>query len=100
MDIVDPNIEAYLERLLPPREPVVAEMEALAEKIRFPIVGPLVGRLLHQLTLIHHAERIAEFGSGFGYSAYWFAKGLPKTGKVICTEGSADRIGQGTDFLT
>ncbi|WDT70505.1 MAG: O-methyltransferase [Candidatus Manganitrophus sp.] len=99
MDIVDPAIEDYLLSLLPQREPVVAEMEALAEKIHFPIVGPLVGRLLYQLTLVHHAERIAELGSGFGYSAYWFAKGLPKTGKVICTEGSADRIRQGTDFL-
>lgn len=99
MDIVHPAIEDYLLSLLPPREPVVAEMEALAEKIHFPIVGPLVGRLLYQLTLVHHAERIAELGSGFGYSAYWFAKGLPKTGKVICTEGSADRIRQGTDFL-
>lgn len=98
-DIVDQKIEDYLLRLLPPREPVVAEMEALAEKIRFPIVGPLVGRLLYQLTLIHHAERIAELGSGFGYSAYWFAKGLLKTGRVICTEGSADRIRQGIDFL-
>ncbi len=99
MDIVHPAIEDYLLSLLPPREPVVAEMEALAEKIRFPIVGPLVGRLLYQLTSIHHAERIAELGSGFGYSAYWFAKGVSKTGKVICTEGSADRIRQGTDFL-
>lgn len=99
MDIVDPAIEDYLHHLLPPREPVVAEMEALAEKINFPIVGPLVGRLLYQLTLIHHAEKIAELGSGFGYSAYWFAKGLSKTGKVICTEGSADRIRQGQDFL-
>ncbi|TAK08653.1 MAG: O-methyltransferase [Candidatus Manganitrophaceae bacterium] len=99
MDIVDPKIEGYLEHLLPPREPVVAEMEALAEKNHFPIIGPLVGRFLYQLTLIHHAARIAELGSGFGYSAYWFAKGLPKTGKVICTEGSADRIRQGVEFL-
>lgn len=74
-------------------------MEALAEKRHFPIVGPLVGRLLYQLALIHRAERVLELGSGFGYSAYWFAKGLPKTGRVICTEGSADRIRQGVDFL-
>ena len=99
MDIVHPEIEGYLHHLLPSREPVVAEMEALAEKIHFPIVGPLVGRLLYQLALIHRAERVLELGSGFGYSAYWFAKGLPKTGRVICTEGSADRIGQGVEFL-
>lgn len=99
MNIVDPEIEEYLLRLLPPREPVAAEMEALAEKIRFPIVGPLVGRLLYQLALIHRAERIGEFGSGFGYSAYWFAKGLSKGGKVVCTEGSAERVLQGKEFL-
>lgn len=99
MDIVHPEIEGYLHHLLPPREPVVAEMEALAEKNHFPIVGPLVGRFLYQLALVHRAERVLELGSGFGYSAYWFAKGLPKTGRVICTEGSADRIAQGIDFL-
>lgn len=99
MDIIHPEIEGYLYHLLPAREPVVAEMETLAEKIHFPIVGPLVGRLLYQLALIHRAERVLELGSGFGYSAYWFAKGLSKTGRVICTEGSADRIGQGVEFL-
>jgi predicted O-methyltransferase YrrM len=100
VEIVHPEIEGYLHHLLPPREPVVAEMEALAEKNHFPIVGPLVGRFLYQLALIHRAERVLELGSGFGYSAYWFAKGLPKTGQVLCTEGSADRIRQGVDFLT
>ena len=99
MDMIDPAIEDYLHHLLPPREPVAAEMEALDEKNRFPIVGPLVGNLLRELALIHHAERVLELGSGFGYSAYWFAKGLSKTGRVICTEGSADRIRQGVDFL-
>lgn len=99
LDIVDPRIEAYLRSLLPPREPVMAEMEALAEKNRFPIVGPLVGRFLHQVALLHGAQRILELGSGFGYSAYWFAKAIPKNGKVICTEGSADRARSGIDFL-
>jgi predicted O-methyltransferase YrrM len=36
------------------------------------------------------AKKILEMGSGFGYSAYWFAGGLKKGGKIICTDGSED----------
>ena len=28
-------------------------------------------------------------GSGFGYSAIWFACGLAETGRIICTDGDA-----------
>ena len=32
------------------------------------------------------AQRVFEFGSGYGYSAYWFARALGPTGKVVCSE--------------
>jgi caffeoyl-CoA O-methyltransferase len=86
MDIVAPKIEKYLIDLLPERDEALAEMEALAAKTGFPIIGPLVGRLLAQLTILSGARRILELGSGFGYSAYWFAKAVGGDGKVICTD--------------
>ncbi len=92
MDITHPAVDAYLHALTPDRDPVLQEMERIAAQQRFPIVGPLVGRLLYQLTIISGARRVLEFGSGFGYSAYWFAKALPSGGVVVCTEGSGERV--------
>jgi predicted O-methyltransferase YrrM len=34
-----------------------------------------------------NAKRIFEFGSGYGYSAYWFAKAVGEKGTVICSDG-------------
>ena len=83
MHIVDPKIEKYLNSLIPEKDEVLVEMERLAKKISFPIIGPAVGRLLAQLAMVSNAKRILELGSGFGYSAYWFAKSIGMNGKVI-----------------
>jgi predicted O-methyltransferase YrrM len=90
---VHPAIENYLHSLLRPTDhPVLVEMEALAEKNNFPIVGRLVGVFLESLAKMVNAQRVFEFGSGFGYSAYWFAKAVGEQGHVICTE--ADWLNQ------
>src|SRR6185436_18739018 len=74
VEIVDPRIMEYLRRLYDDGDPVRTEMEALAEKRRFPIVGPLVGRHLELLTRAIGAQRVFELGSGYGYSALHFAR--------------------------
>src|SRR5438552_3702022 len=38
-----PSVDAYIKELLPARDPVLAEMEALASQNRIPIVGLVVG---------------------------------------------------------
>ena len=76
MDIVDPDVDRYLHELACPEDPVLREMELLAAERGFPIVGPQVGRLLSVLALACSARRVLELGSGFGYSAYWFARAL------------------------
>ncbi len=68
IEIVHPAIEEYLKSLAPEADPVLREMEALAESRRFPIVGPLVGRLLALLALSVGARRILELGSGYSAS--------------------------------
>ena len=86
MNIVDPRLERYLEGLLDDPDPVQRAMEELARQRGFPIVGPLVGRLLMLLAKVTSARRILELGSGFGYSALWFARALPEDGEIILTE--------------
>jgi predicted O-methyltransferase YrrM len=84
--IVQPDIEQYLKDIAPDRDRVLTEMETFAEQIGFPIVGPLVGRLLYLLAASMNAKRILELGSGFGYSAYWFAKATSDDARIICTD--------------
>ena len=88
-DIVFPHVEAYLETLETTRDAVLIEMERHAAERDFPIVGPLVGRMICLLARSIGARRILELGSGFGYSAYWFARALPDGGELILTEMSA-----------
>ena len=99
MDIVAPEIEVYLDHLLPSEDEILEEMEREGEKRRFPIVGPQVGRLLSQMARILGARRIFEMGSGFGYSAYWFLKGMPTGGQVILTDDSKENLERARDYL-
>jgi caffeoyl-CoA O-methyltransferase len=85
-DIVFPHIERYLEGLETTRDSVLREMEREAAERDFPIVGPLVGRMISMLARSIGARRILELGSGYGYSAYWFARALPADGELILTE--------------
>ncbi len=41
------------------------------------------------------ARRVIELGSGFGYSAYWFARAVGAGGEVVLTEGSRRARGRG-----
>ncbi len=100
LSLLPGQVEGYLQALLPPRPPAVADMERLAEREDFPIIGPQVGRVLHLLASVTGARRILELGSGYGYSAYWFASAMPPEGRVICTEGGAGNIARGKDFLS
>ncbi len=99
MDLVHPDIDRYLGRWAAIDDPVVVEMERLARERGFPIVGPQVGRLLLALARSIGAGRVLELGSGFGYSAWWFAMAVGPEGRVILTEGSSDNAGLARDFL-
>ena len=97
--MLHPDIEAYLQRWVPDRDAILHEMEQRAAAKHFPIVGPLVGRLLAQFTLLIGAQQILELGAGFGYSAYWFARALPETGRILAVERSAENVRLGQEYL-
>jgi caffeoyl-CoA O-methyltransferase len=78
--LMDARIAAYLDQLVPPRDPVMAEMEADAERTGFPIIGPASGQLCYLLTRLTGARQVCELGSGFGYSTAWFARAVKENG--------------------
>jgi len=80
-------------------EPVLLEMEELAKKNNFPIIGRLVGAFLEVMALSIGAKRIFEFGSGYGYSAYWFSRAVGPDGKVICTDGNPDNAKLANEYM-
>ncbi len=86
MDIVSPEIEGYLEGLLPPRDPLFLEMERLAAERKFPAVGPQVGMFLELLARSIGAKRVLELGSGYGYSAIWFARGMAPDCELVLSD--------------
>ena len=100
MNNVDPNIETYMKGLLAnDDEPVLLEMEALAEREDFPIVGRLCGRFLEVVARAIGAKRIFEMGSGFGYSAYWFSRAVGPAGEVHLSDGDPANEQKAMDFL-
>lgn len=98
---VHPRIESYLEELGPDlEEPVLDEMEAYAHQRGFPIVGPTVGHFLQWMARASQARTVFELGSGYGYSALWFARGLGPEGRVICTDGDPANRELARDYLS
>jgi predicted O-methyltransferase YrrM len=70
--------ESYLERLLPPRDALLAEMGEHARRDGIPIADPEVGRLLEVLARASRARRIVEIGTAIGYGALRLARGAPE----------------------
>jgi predicted O-methyltransferase YrrM len=99
VNIIDPAIERYLHELANPDDSILREMEMLGAERSFPIVGPQVGALLQVLATAISARRVIELGSGFGYSAYWFAQAVGPEGLVILTETSSERAAEARSFL-
>jgi caffeoyl-CoA O-methyltransferase len=100
MDIVNEKVERYMESLLASRgDEVLEEMEAEGRKRDFPIVGRTVGVTLEVLARAVGARRVLEMGSGFGFSAYWFARAVGPGGEVHLTEGDPNNDRKARDYL-
>jgi predicted O-methyltransferase YrrM len=101
MDIVDPRFDAYMRSRLDRFDaPVLVEMEAEAAANGFPIVGRNVGVTLEVLARAIGARRIAELGSGFGYSGYWHARAVGVGGELHLTDGDPENARKAEDYLT
>ncbi len=98
--ILDERIQQYLEDLEAKRDPIAIEMEKLAEDLDFPIVGPQLGSLLYILTRSMRAKRVLELGSGFGYSALFFAHAVGPSGRVVLTDTDRSNRARAQEFLS
>jgi predicted O-methyltransferase YrrM len=101
MDLLKPGIEDYLRSLaVADDEPVLIEMEGLAEEKGFPIIGRLCGQVLEILARSLGAKRIFEMGSGYGYSAYWFSRAIGPNGEIHLTDMDPQNERLAQDFLS
>lgn len=94
------KVELYLARLaangMRPH-PVLERMELEGTRRCFPMVGPEVGRFFHQLAQITQPGRILELGSGFGYSAMWWALGA-RSAQVHLTDWEEKNLDMAREY--
>jgi predicted O-methyltransferase YrrM len=86
---VTPELEAYVESLLPDRDPVLRQIEREVDTSSIAGVGPAVGQLLSLLLRMSGCRDVIELGTAVGYSAIWLARGC--TGAVVTAERDAVR---------
>ena len=91
--------EQFARTLAPASDAIIDEMEAKADREEFPTVGPAVGGWLRLVARMVDADRVFEFGSGFGYSAYWMAPAVSDDGQIVLTEIDADELEDAREFL-
>ena len=98
-NLINSQIEDYITERTIKGDEILDEMHAYADESEVPIVGPLVGNFLYIITLITKSKKIFELGSGFGYSAYWFARALGSGGTIICTDYSKEHMEKARYFF-
>lgn len=93
-----PEQERYLERLLPPRDPLLREMEERAAQDDIPISDPEIGRFLGILARATGARLIVEIGTAIGYGALCLARGAPEA-RVVSIDTDPERLAVARGYL-
>lgn len=99
LDITHPKINEYLENMLAEENPILREMGGYGRAQGFPIVGAQAGRLMYLMARAIQAKQVLELGSGFGYSAMWFALAVGEGGLVVMTEGRQENQDRARDYF-
>jgi caffeoyl-CoA O-methyltransferase len=89
MDIVDPDVEAYVEAHTTPPTPVLADLaDETRATLRSPMMltGTVEGRFLEFLVFASGARRVLELGTYSGYSSISMAAALPEGGHIDTCE--------------
>jgi predicted O-methyltransferase YrrM len=90
--VLPDDLRAFIETMGPQPDDVLREMDERGRREDFPTVGPAVGGLLYWLATLTDASRVFEFGSGYGYSAYWIARALSADGEIVLTEHDPEEL--------
>jgi caffeoyl-CoA O-methyltransferase len=89
----------YLDKLLPPSDALVLEMERHAAENNVPIADPEVARFLEITARAMGARRALEIGMAIGYSVVHLLRGMPDDGLVVSIEPSDTMISIAEDFF-
>jgi len=93
------EIESFYDHVGPNHDRVQKEMVKYANKNDFPIIGQETGWLIEFITKMKEPTRVFEFGSGFGYSAYWFLKNMSEGGEIILTDTDKSELSKAQEFF-
>lgn len=94
MELVDPRIESYAERVSAPHEPLLAELSAASNAAlgqTSMLTGPVAGRFLELLVWFGRPQRVLEIGTFSGHSALAMAAALPDGGRIDACEREPER---------
>ncbi len=94
MELVDPQIEDYAERVSSPHEPLLAELSAASDAAlgqTSMLTGPVAGRFLELLVWFGRPRRVLEIGTFSGHSALAMAAALPEGGRIDACERDPER---------
>jgi caffeoyl-CoA O-methyltransferase len=94
VEIIDRQIEEYVERLSSPHEPLLAELseETARDLGSTPMLtGPVAGRFLELLVWVARPRRVLEIGTFSGHSALAMAGALPEGGRIDTCEVDPER---------
>ena len=89
----------YLDQLLPPGDPLVAEMEAYAAEHRVPIADREVARFLEITARTTGARKGLEIGMAIGYSVVHLVRGMGEHGLLVTIEPSEEMIRAASGYL-
>ena len=92
-------VQRYLEGLRPPRDPLLAEMEALAARDGVPIAEWETGRLLHTLVAALQPRLVVEVGTAIGYATLPMARALAGDGRIVTLERDPGRAAHARAFF-
>ena len=94
MELVDPRIESYAERVSAPHDPLLAELSAASNAAlgqTSMLTGPVAGRFLELLVWFGRPQRVLEIGTFSGHSALAMAAALPEGGRIDACERDPER---------
>ena len=80
-----PDPEGYFSEFVPQRDELLKALEEEAQVEGIPIIGPVMGELLHILARSAEARMILELGTATGYSAIHLARACQAVGGRLIT---------------
>jgi len=89
----------YLDTLLPPRDPLLAEMEAFAAEYGHPIADAEVGQLMRLLVRAKQPRHLIEVGTNIGYSVIVLGRECPAEAVLETIELDRDILATAKRFV-